>query len=130
MKKYHLFLILSLICKLSFAQGEAAVPFLKLQQSPLLLGAGQIGVSIPMSEPLGFYFNPGQLGYYSRENNFSFITQPQKTEWLKNLASGLSFQTFGLTAGYNFKKNENSLPLSIGFGYIHNRFSYGDVHIK
>ncbi len=126
MKKYQLFLILSLICKLSFAQGEAAVPFLELQQSPLLLGAGQIGVSIPMSDPSGFYYNPGQLGYYSRENNFSFLTQPQKTRWFKYFGLDLSFQTFGLTAGYNFKKNENSIPLSIGFGYIHNRLTFGE----
>ena len=126
MKKYQLFLILSLICKLSFAQGEAAVPFLKLQQSPLLLGAGQIGVSIPMSDPSGFYFNPGQLGYYSRTNNLSFLTLPQKTRLLESLAPGMSFQTFGLTAGYNFKRNENSIPLSIGFGYIHNRVTFGE----
>ena len=126
MKKYHLFLILSLICNLSFAQGEAAVPFLELQQSPLLQGAGQIGVSIPMSDPLGFYFNPAQLGYFSRENSFSVLALPQKVNWLENFFPGLTFQTFGITAGYNFHNNKNNFPLSIGVGYIHNRVTYGE----
>ncbi len=127
MKKYYLVIILFLLLyKSSFSQGEAALPFLELQQSPLLLGAGQIGVSIPMSDPLGFYYNPAQLGYFSRDNNLSMLTLPQKTKWLKYLAPNLdlSFNTFGLTAGYNFKKNYN-LPLSIGAGYIHNKVSYG-----
>ncbi len=104
MKKYYLIVIfLLLLNKSFFCQGEAAVPFLELQQSLLLQGAGQIGVSIPMSEPLGFYFNPAQLGYFSRVNNFSLLTLPQKTSWLGD-ASNLSFQTFGITAGYNFKR--------------------------
>ena len=125
MKRYHLVLILSLICNLSFAQGEAAIPFLELQQSPLLQGAGQIGVSIPMSDPLGFYLNPAQLGYFSRENSFSVFALPQKVKWLGNFFPGLTFQTFGITAGYNFRNSKNNLPLSIGAGYIHNRMSYG-----
>jgi hypothetical protein len=127
MKKYYLILCFLLFSKPLFSQGEAAVPFLEVQQSPLLLGAGQIGVSIPMSDPLGFYYNPSQLGYFSRENNFSMLTLPQKTEWFQYFSPNLdlSFQTFGMTAGYNFKK-KNNLPLTIGVGYIHNEFIYGE----
>jgi hypothetical protein len=127
MKKYYLAVILILLLyKPSFSQGEAALPFLELQQSPLLLGAGQIGVSIPMSDPLGFYYNPSQLGYFSRENNFSMLALPQKTKWLKYFAPNLnlSFNTYGMTAGYNFN-NKYNLPLSIGIGYIHSRVNYG-----
>ncbi len=128
MKKYYLALIFLLFIKTLFGQGEAAVPFLELQQSPLLFGAGQIGVSVPMSDPLGFYYNPSQLGYFSRENSFSFLALSQKTKWLGNAFPGinLTFQTFGMTAGYNFHKDVNDIPLSIGLGYIHNRLSYGE----
>ena len=128
MKKYYLVVIFFLLLyKPSFSQGEAALPFLELQQSPLLLGAGQIGVSIPMSDPLGFYYNPAQLGFFSRENNFSMLALPQKTKWLKYFAPNLnlSFNTYGVTAGYNFN-NRYNLPLSIGIGYIHNRMNYGE----
>ncbi len=131
MKKYYLIIIFFLLLyKPSYSQGEAAVPFLEFQQSPLLLGAGQIGVSIPMSDPLGFYYNPAQLGYFSRENNFSILTLPQKTRWFKYFSPGLnlSFRTFGMTAGYNFKNNYN-LPLSIGAGYIHNIVTFGPSDI-
>jgi hypothetical protein len=40
-----------------------------IQQSPVLAGAGQIGVSIPTKDVLGFYFNPAILGYTSKENH-------------------------------------------------------------
>jgi hypothetical protein len=128
MKKYYLVIILFLLLyKPTFSQGEAALSFLELQQSPLLLGAGQIGVSIPMSDPLGFYYNPAQLGYFARDNNFSMLALPQKTKWFKYFAPDLdlSFNTYGMTAGYNFEDKFN-LPLSIGVGYIHNRVSYGE----
>ena len=132
MKRYYLVGILFLLLyKPSFSQGEAALPFLELQQSPLLLGAGQIGVSIPMSDPLGFYYNPAQLGYFSRDNNFSMLALPQKTKWLKYFAPNidLSFNTYGMTAGYNFN-NKYNLPLSIGIGYIHNRVNYEEYVIN
>lgn len=105
MKKYYLVIIyILLIYKPSFGQ---AVPFLELQQSPLLFGAGQIGVSIPMSDPLGFYYNPSQLGYFSRDNNLSMLALPHKTKLLKYFAPNLnlSFNTYGMTAGYTLKIN-------------------------
>lgn len=126
MKKHFLTVtFFLLLIKPSLSQEEAAVPFLELQQSPLLQGAGQIGVSVPMTEPLGFYYNPAQLGYFSRKNNFSILTLPQKTRWFKYLGPpNLSFQTLGMTASYNFK-NKYNLPLSIGAGYIHNIVTFG-----
>jgi hypothetical protein len=130
MKRYYWILSFFLLLKPAFGQGEAAMQILEFQQSPLLQGAGQIGVSIPMSDPAGFYFNPAQLGYFSRENNFSILTLPQKTNWGGNLFQNrISFQTFGMTAGYNFKKENNNLPLSLGLGYIHNVVNYGSPKV-
>jgi hypothetical protein len=129
MKKYYLLLLFGFFSQLLYGQGEAAVGSLTLQQSPFLNGAGQIGASIPTSDAIGFYYNPAQLGYFSRENNLSLYFMPQNTKWLNNYsASGITFRSVGMTAGYNFNKNGNSLPLSIGIGYIHNKFDYGEYY--
>jgi long-subunit fatty acid transport protein len=70
MKKYYTLLLLLIIIKPIYSQPVAA-EFLGLQQSPLLIGAGQIGAAIPMKDASGFYYNPAQLGYFSHENNIS-----------------------------------------------------------
>ena len=124
-KKYcSLFLVLLLV-KSIYGQGTA-LPFLSLQQSPVLIGAGGIGVAIPLEDASGFYFNPAQLGNFAQENNFSLFVMPQKTKWMPNLGLDLSFNSFGLSMGYNFRKHNNDLPLAIGVGYLHNKFSYGE----
>ncbi len=124
MKKYFAVLLTFFFCGFSFAQGEGAVPFLTLQQSPMLWGAGQIGTAIPTDNALGFYLNPAQLGNFARDNNLALSFMPNITDWGKNLFHGITFHTFGLTVGYNFNK-KNDLPLSLGIGYIHNKFDFG-----
>jgi hypothetical protein len=120
MKGYFSILLVLFFINIAYGQ-EAAVPFLTLQQSPLLQGAGQIGAAIPMKDASGFYYNPAQLGYFSRENNLSLFFMPQKTDWMPTYGT---FQSTGLAAGYNFKKSEHDIPLSIGVGYLHNKFDY------
>jgi hypothetical protein len=121
LKKYFLFVIS--IMFISPAYGQSAVQFLTLQQSPLLLGAGQIGAAIPVKDGSGYYFNPAQLGYFSRENNLSVFFQPQKIDLVPELEN-TTFQSYGLALGYDFKNNDYNLPLSIGIGYLHNRINY------
>jgi hypothetical protein len=124
MKKYRAYLFLLLITGTVYAQGEAAAIFLEMQQSPLLFGAGWIGAAIPNTNADGFYLNPAQLGNFSRVNNFSLSFMPQKTDWMPNNFSGSKFNSFSTALGYNFKKENNDLPLSLGIGYIHNKFDY------
>ena len=123
-KKYCSLLLLFLLVKP--IEGQTAMTTMYLQQSPLFIGAGNVGTASPMQEAMGFYYNPAQLGYFSLENNLSISYMPQKTEWLKNYFPNISIRSFGFAAGYNFKKNSNDLPLSIGVGYLHNKFSYGE----
>lgn len=122
------FIILCLLIVPKFySQGEGALPFTTLQQSPLLFGAGQIGVSIPNDDVLGFYLNPAILGYSARENHASISFMPNKTEWFSwgwN-DNEPTFNNFGFNVGYNLKSSQLNLPISIGFGYIHNKFIYG-----
>lgn len=47
----------SMLC----AQGEGALSFTTLQQSQLLIGAGQIGASIPNDDAIGFEQNPYEV---------------------------------------------------------------------
>lgn len=119
-------ILLSLIVLVhtSFAQGEAAVPFLVLQQSPQFTGAAQVGVAVPPIDPMGFYLNPAVLGETSKEFNFTTLFLPSKVDWLN--FGRIEFSTFGMSLGYNFENSILNIPLSIGIGYIKNRLDYGE----
>ncbi|MEE9430478.1 MAG: hypothetical protein V3V16_05515 [Melioribacteraceae bacterium] len=121
------FVLLVSFSSFSFAQGEGALPFTLLHQSPLLLGAGQVGVSVPNDEVLGFYYNPAILGYSARNNHAAISFMPTKTEWF--FSPNISYKNYGLNFGYNLKDSQFNLPFSIGVGYLHNTFSYGKTPI-
>lgn len=110
-----------------FAQGEAAVPFLVLQQSPQFTGAAQVGVAVPPIDPMGFYLNPAVLGETSKEFNFTTMFMPSKTEWLG--WDFIKFNTFGMSLGYNFENSLLNIPLSIGVGFISGKFDYGQFAV-
>ncbi|MEJ2104999.1 MAG: hypothetical protein P8X47_10540, partial [Ignavibacteriaceae bacterium] len=109
----------------TFAQGEAAVPFLLLQPSPSLSAMGQTGTALPTEDPFGFLWNPAQLGYTSQTNNFSFIFYPSKLEWLPGFNLDLELKAIALNAGYNFKELIG-FPLSFGFGYANPEINFGE----
>lgn len=118
------FFALVLLSTNIYSQGEAAVPFLVLQQSPQFTGAAQVGVAVPPIDPMGFYLNPAVLGETSKEFNFTTLFLPSKVDWLN--FGRYEFSTFGLSLGYNFEKSFLDIPLSIGFGFIKNRVDYGE----
>lgn len=66
----------------SYAQGEAAVPFLLLNPSPSLSAMGATGSALPTNDPFGFLWNPAQLGYTSQTNNLTFIFYPTPVDWI------------------------------------------------
>jgi len=101
-----------------------ALSFTLLQQSQLLIGAGQIGAAIPNDDILGFYFNPAILGYSARNNHASISFMPDKTEWI--FSPDLTYHNYGLNLGYNLKSTKLNLPISVGIGYIHNKVSFGE----
>ena len=107
----------------SFAQGEAALPFLLLNPSPSLSAMGQTGTALPTDDPFGFLWNPAQLGYTSQTNNLSFIFYPSKIDWLG--FDQLEIKSISLNAGYNFKELIG-FPLSFGFGYSNTKLNFGE----
>ena len=60
MKRFVLLLILSssILNSNIYSQGEEALWSSTIQQSILLIGAGQIGTAIPNNDVLGFNLNP------------------------------------------------------------------------
>lgn len=111
------FLLLFVLASTIYGQGEAALPFMAMQKSPMLYGAGQIGAAVPVTTADGFYLNPAQLGNFSRVNNFSVFFMPQKAEWMPKAVSDVKMNSFSVAAGYNFANNNKKIPLSIGVGY-------------
>jgi len=116
--------LFNLFSATSFAQGEAAVPFLLLNPSPSLSAMGATGTALPTEDPFGFLWNPAQLGLTSQTNNLSFIFYPSKLEWFPRFNLDLELKAIALNAGYNFK-DLIGFPLSFGFGYSNVNFNYG-----
>jgi len=114
--------LFNLFSNKSFAQGEAAVPFLLLNPSPSLSAMGATGTALPTEDPFGFLWNPAQLGYTSQTNNLSFIFYPSKVDWAG--VNDLLWKGIALNAGYNFK-DLIGLPVSFGFGYSNPEFDFG-----
>ena len=106
------------------AQHDTALPFLYDQVSVSLIAAGQTGTANLTIDALGFYYNPAQLGYSSRYNNFAFSFMPAQTEIPSYMP--LNIRSYGLQVGFNFQKLNNSFPFSVGIGFIHSKIKFGE----
>ena len=122
MRLTHLVIAMLFSVTLNFAQGEASLFFLSFQQSIPHFGAGQTGTAHPNDYGNGYYMNPAILGHFSRNNDMAFSFMPVSTEWLG--FEQISYNNFGFQIGRNFNSDGNGIPLSLGFGYIHNKFSF------
>ncbi len=107
------------------AQGFGAISSVYLNPSPQQTGLGWIGVSYPNDDPFGFYYNPAVLGYSSQHNNISTQFYTGTVDWFPGLGYDLGYNNFAFNLGYNFKNELNGLNLSVGVGYIHNKFDFG-----
>jgi hypothetical protein len=125
MKRYFSILLLLILIKPLLGQGSGALLYMTFPQSPVSAGAGWIGAAVPIKDASGFYYNPANLGFFSKENDLSLFIMPQKTDWLPKITSNITLESFSAAAGYNFQKENEDLPLSIGIGYLHNKLDYG-----
>ena len=123
MPKKNLILIMFIVfTSIQYCQVETALLLMNKQKSPFLIGAGEIGAAIPMKTAEGFYMNPAQLGYFSKENTFSVFFMPQETKWVPNFFMNIPMYSFGAAAGFNFSGKK--IPLSVGVGYFRNSIKY------
>ena len=103
----------------TWAQGETAVPFMRITTSPEGNGMGGIRASQPTTDAFAPLANPGQLGLFTLTNLFTAGVYAPRTNWLPQFSlPGLTYGATAFNAGYNFRELL-SLPfdLSAGIGY-------------
>ena len=119
------------------AQGLAAVatPALTLSTSPRGNGMGGVEATLPSTDAAATIANPGQLGIFSLENNFSASTYSPKTDLFPRMFTFPDDVTFTMTAsalnaGINLK-DILSLPFSagLGVGYSRTFVDWGEIII-
>lgn len=106
-----------------FAQGSYAVPFILSGPSAYLEASGGAFTAMPTDDAFGFYYNPAQLGQFSQDNNGALQTAWR--DWIPGVPE-TNFSNLGLSLGYNLKKINENIPLSIGLGYMLNYLSWGE----
>lgn len=110
-----------------FAQGEATLLFLSVSPSPHHNGMGSAGTALPSDNDHAVYYNPAQLGFSSQETTLSGQVYPGRIDWLPtfNLAE-LTYNSFAFSAGYNFQRFRQNLPISVGISYWGTNINYGE----
>lgn len=106
------------------AQGEAGVPFLLLDVSPNLTGMAGTAVALPTNDVYGTWYNPAQLGNFSRTQNFGLGFYPANTDWLPTFNfSDLKWNSSAIAFGYTFNPN---FPVHVGLSYTYLKLDLGE----
>lgn len=105
--------------------GIAAVPFLQIHPSAEVNMTAGAWTALPASHIAAFHVNPAQLGNFARSRNLSFQFAPGHIDWLPRFDASLIMKNRSLAAGYNLQDRFSSIPLSIGFGYMHTFLDLG-----
>lgn len=108
------------------AQGQGAIPFMAYQPSPEFQGAGSIGVAKPAENAMGFYSNPAQLGFLSTWNRLTVLNLPKSGI---GGVSDVGLKSHTMSAGFDLERIFPAVPVTIGFGYMDNEMSYGNVYV-
>jgi hypothetical protein len=121
MKKF-LFIVplIQFVCAnsvLAQGPGSAGVLFLLIQPSPRAVGMGGVSVASINTDAIGIAFNPARLGVAALDKNFVAEFYPTKTPWLPQLTSNLDYDAKTVLFGYNLKRLNKKIPLSVGVGY-------------
>jgi len=107
-----------------FAQGETAVPFMRINPSPNLNGMAGAFTALPTNDVYGSFYNPAQLGNFSRDKNFSIGFFSEKTNWLPQFNfSDLNLHALVVAGGY---KLNTDIPISLGFSFMYEKLDLGE----
>jgi hypothetical protein len=121
MRKSILAALFFICSTVQFAQGEGAMSFLAVHPSAFYYASGHIGVTDPLNDPYGFYFNPAAVARTNSSFQLTIFHDP-KNGMFNN--SSLSYGNSGLTIKKNFTKSNLALPLTFGASLIHAKFYY------
>jgi len=109
------------MCEMSRAQGETAIPFLLISSSPGGNGMGNITGSTITDDPMSTLANPGQLGVMSMDHYFTGGLYPSSTKWFAQLPnSDATYNVMAFNAGLDLNRFMIiPFKLSVGVGYSH-----------
>ncbi len=117
-------LFLTLCCaSISFAQWWENS--LNPLPSPEMISLGSTGVAAFTDDAFSFYYNPAQLGAWSKTNNLSTQFYTYRANYDEDYSTRRTLDYTAAFAGYNFKGVTRSLDISIGAGYLTNKVFYG-----
>jgi len=116
--KNHLILILTILfisTTAAYSQGEAAVPFLQIHPGPNLNAMAGAFTALPSSDAFGQYFNPAQLGNFSKvwtDENGNYLGTFNSKEVYSAYSIGMGIDYFiRFNMGYTLKKIHSDLGL-------------------
>jgi hypothetical protein len=110
----------------SFAQGEAALPFLEIPTNAEMNGMGYASVAHITDNPAALTTNPAHLGLQCL-NNSIFTAGANYSNWLPSFHLDLWTRTITTTAGLNLNKIYLQLPsLSVGISYSNVYMNFGE----
>jgi hypothetical protein len=115
-----------LFTSISFAQGEAAVPFLLMPTNAEMNGMGYASVAHITDNPAALIANPAHLGMQCL-NNSIFTVSENYSNWLPTYHLDLWTHTTLVNAGINLNKIFPNLPpLSVGVSYSNVDMNFGE----
>ncbi|NIR50102.1 hypothetical protein GWO43_16485 [candidate division KSB1 bacterium] len=129
MKTLSLFSLLLVLLPLQQlqAQSEAAVLFMLIQPSTRANGMAGASVASAEHDALSVAFNPAHIGLAAMDRSLHAEFYPSKTNWLPGFGiEGLTFEAGSILLGYNFRRLNESIPVSVGFGYSKVRINLGE----
>jgi hypothetical protein len=118
MKKMFLSLLLLTTATQAHAVSEAAALFLLIQPSVRANSMAGASVASAQHDALSGAFNPAHIGFAAFERSFNAEFYSHKTKWLPvfNL-DDLNYNAKALVLGYDVRRLNKKIPVSIGFGY-------------
>jgi hypothetical protein len=82
------------------------------------------------NDALALVSNPGHLGTMMAERYFSAVFYPTKTNWLPQLAPDLTFDAKAFLFGFNLKRINRKIPITLGIGYTRAFINLGEQTIS
>ena len=130
------YLIIMLLITFLFSHtvhSQTALPWLLVQPSPELNGMAGAFTALPTDDPYGSYYNPAQIGNFSRNTNFAAHFYLNDVTWLPEYRifnfQDLAYNNIAFGLGYNLQNIYPKVPLSIGLGYIRTSFEIQNHHV-
>ncbi len=106
-------------------QTSTAAPFLLFSPSAVSQGMGQTGVALNNNDAFSSWNNPANTGLNAMNTNVLIGIYPSGKKLYPSIAEDIAFSNYALNLGYNFGKDGEGLPLSVGVSYMYQYMNLG-----